>query len=215
MKSKSLQLGIAMAAAGLCLQPQAAPAAQGDWLVRAGVGLVTPKSDNLTITGLGEVQVDDGTSLTIEAAYFLTDNWSVELLAAYPFSHDVDLDGAEGTAKIGEVEHLPPTVSVQYHFLPAGAFRPYVGLGLNYTTFFSEKTTGPIAGTDLSLDDSWGLAAQIGADYTISDNWFVNGVIRWIDIDSDATLDGGDLGEVEIDPYVFQLQAGYRFGKGN
>ena len=76
-----------------------------------------------------------------------------------------------------------------------------------------EKTTGALAGTDLSLDDSWGLAGQVGVDYGLSEKWFLNAAVRYIDIDSDATLDGADIGTVEIDPFVYQLQVGYRFGK--
>jgi len=87
-----------------------------------------------------------------------------------------------------------------------------VGAGLNYTTFMDEETEGPLAGAELSLDDSWGLAAQLGLDVGITENWFVNAGLRWIDIDSDAELSGNTLGEVEIDPFVYQLQVGYRFG---
>ena len=31
----------------------------------------------------------------------------------------------------------PPTVSLQYHFLPDAKFQPYAGFGVNYTHFFS------------------------------------------------------------------------------
>jgi outer membrane protein len=214
MKSRTLQLGLAIAAIGLCTQPMTALAAKGDWLIRGGLGVVDPKSDNLTIDGLGEVQVDTGTSFTIEGTYMFADHWGVELLAAYPFTHDVDLDGAEGgSVEIGQVKHLPPTLSLQYHFNPEGRFRPYVGAGVNFTAIFDEKARGPLAGSDLKLDNSWGLAGQLGLDIGITDNWFGNFGVRYIDIDSDAKLDGKDLGTVEIDPWVYQAQIGYRFGK--
>ncbi|MEQ1800935.1 MAG: OmpA family protein [Gammaproteobacteria bacterium] len=219
MKSRSLRLGIALAAAGMCLQPLTATAAKGDWLLRAGVGVVDPKSDNLT-TPLGELQVDTGTSATIEGTYMFADKFGVELLAAYPFTHDVDLDGA-GT--IAEVDHLPPTLSLQYHFNPDGTFRPYIGAGLNYTTFMNEKAKGgALAANDLadpSLDDSWGAAGQVGIDVGLTGNWFLNAAVRYIDIDSDLELtdtETGDtvqLGTVEIDPFIYQVQVGYRFGK--
>jgi outer membrane protein OmpA-like peptidoglycan-associated protein len=111
------------------------------------------------------------------------------------------------------VEHLPPTLSLQYHFNPDGTFRPYLGAGINYTTFLNEDTKGALAGTDLELDDSWGAAGQIGADIGLNYNWFLNLAVRYIDIDSDAELDGGELGEIEIDPFIYQAQIGYRFGK--
>jgi len=215
VKSRSLQLGLALAVAGLCLQPLTAVAAKGDWLLRAGVGIVDPKSDNLTLADDSEVQVQNGTSATIEGTYLFADHLGVELLAAWPFSHDVEIDGVSGD--VATVEHLPPTLSLQYHFNPNGRFRPYIGAGLNYTTFSNEETKGALDGTSLKLDDSWGPAGQIGADIGINENWFVNLVVRYIDIDTDATLsdDEGstDLGTIEIDPFIYQAQVGYRFGK--
>ncbi len=213
MNSRSVRLGIALAAAGLCLQPLTATAAKGDWLLRGGIGIVDPKSDNLELSPEAVIQVDTGTSFTIEGTYMFADHWGVELLAAYPFTHDVDIDGAEGAGNIGEVDHLPPTLSLQYHFNPDGTFRPYIGAGINYTAIFNEDTKGALAGSDLELDDSWGAAGQVGVDVGLTDNWFLNLAVRYIDIDSDAKLDGSDLGTVEIDPFVYQAQVGYRFGR--
>lgn len=192
----------------------------GDFIFRAGVGIVDPKSDNLSVPALdATVQVDSGTSLTLTGAYMFTDNWAFEVLAAWPFQHDIDVDIVGlGTAPLGETEHLPPTFSLQYHFAPDAVFQPYVGLGLNYTTFFSEEVTAEAVSlgiTDLSLDDSFGIAAQIGADWILNDKWLVNFDARWINIESDATVvlggDSVDIGTVEIDPYVLSVEIGYRF----
>ncbi len=218
MQSRKLPIGVALATVGLCLQPLTALAAKGDWLLRGGVGVVNPKDDNLDLGPvLGEVQVGNGTSLTLEGTYMLANHWGVELLVAYPFTHDVYLDGGEGggLGNVAEVDHLPPTLSLQYHFNPDGRFRPYIGAGVNYTTFLNEDTKGALAGADLELDDSWGPAGQIGIDFgsAVNDNWFLNLAVRYIDIDSDAQLNGGELGEVEIDPIIYQAQVGYRFGK--
>ena len=117
-------------------------AEQGDWLFRIGGSLVAPKSDNLKGPALdgAKVEVDDGYSLTFSGAYFLTNHWAVEVLAAAPFKHDVDVGGAD----IAETKHLPPTLSLQYHFLPDGKFQPYVGAGVNYTIFFDDGAEGTL-----------------------------------------------------------------------
>src|SRR5690606_26809255 len=107
----------------------------------------------------------------------------------------------------GEVEHIPPTLSLQYHFMPDSRFRPYVGAGVNYTLFSGERPDG------LELDNSVGLALQAGIDVGINDNWFLNYAIRWIDIESDGTLIGQKLGTIAVDPWVFGLHLGYRFGR--
>jgi OOP family OmpA-OmpF porin len=140
----------------------------------------------------------------------MTDNLSVELLAAYPFEHDIALRGGGG--KVASTEHLPPTLSLQWHFMPQNEFKPYVGVGLNYTGFFSTKTYNALDGTNLSLGSSWGWAGEIGTDIMLGENWLANFSMRYIDIDSDARLDGASLGTVEIDPYVITVAVGYKFG---
>jgi outer membrane protein len=176
---------------------------QGDWLIRFGLSNVDPKSDNSPL-----VSVDSAASATFNFTYMMTDNWAVEVLAAYPFEHDISLVGGP---EVGSTEHLPPTVSLQYHFMADRAFQPYVGAGVNYTMFFSEDTYGPLAGADLSLDDSWGLAFELGADFMLNEQWFLNASFRYIDIETDASLNGVFQGTVEIDPWVYGAHLGFRF----
>lgn len=176
---------------------------QGDWLIRAGASYVDPKSNNHEI-----VSVDSGSSFTFNFTYMMTDAWAVEVLAAWPFKHDINLlDGTE----VASTKHLPPTFSLQYHWAPLSKFQPYVGLGLNYTIFFDTKTTGPLTGVDLDLGNSLGLAGDIGADLMLNDNWFLNASIRYIDIETKAKLDGVSIGKVNISPWVYSANVGFRF----
>jgi len=206
----------------------AAQAEQGDWLIKGGATLVSPKSDNLKLGDLevpdvgmvtnAKLDVKDATSFGFTITYMYTDNWGVELLAAVPFKHDIklsfDLDGQSMAAKIGDTKQLPPTLSLQYHFMPDQMFSPYVGAGINWTLFSSEKLD-PALGAKLSLPDSFGFAAQIGADIYFSKQWFANADIRYIQIETDAkiTSDGvtEKLGTVKINPIVYSLMIGYRF----
>ena len=204
MRSLHRILVIAAAGAVVVFSSAANAYEKGDWLLRVGVGHVDPKSDNGLVAS-----VDSGTALVFNGTYFFTPNVGFEILAATPFSHDIKL-AADGT-KVGETKHLPPTFSLQYHFDTAGAFNPYVGAGLNYTLFFDEETTGPLAGTSLELDGSVGLAAQFGADFEVSEKISLNFDVRWIDINTDAELDGAALEEVEIDPVVYSLAAVWKF----
>lgn len=192
----------------------------GDWLVRGGITSVNPddESGNVFVAGgdLGVgVSVDNNAQLGLNLAYFLNKNWAVEVLAATPFSHDIELNTV---GALGETKHLPPTVSALYYFdMGDSNVHPYVGLGLNYTVFFDEGFTAAneTAGfSDLDLDDSFGLSTQVGIDVDINEQWFFNASVRWIDIDTEATFKlGADTGtvDVEIDPYVYTLSLGYRF----
>lgn len=189
-------LGLAFTAAAQAAEPSA-------WVLRFGVHDVDPKSNNSDI-----VSVDSARMLTFNLTRMLDEHWGVEVLAALPFQHDISLKTG---GKVAEVKHLPPTLSVQYHFAPNAKFRPYVGAGLNATIFFSEHTTGALEGHDLSLGTSFGGAAQAGMDFDITDTWFLNADLRWLDIDTKAKLDGASLGNVAIDPLTFGISVGRRF----
>ncbi|MER2530538.1 MAG: OmpW family outer membrane protein [Candidatus Competibacter sp.] len=208
MSTKMLKTALAAALASGLMTGIAEAYQAGDWLVRAGIWGIYPKSDNLNLGPNADINVDDGYSLGFNITYMATPNIGIELLGAWPFSHDISLSGV-GT--IGDTKQLPPTISVQYHFLPDSNFRPYVGLGLNYTFFFDEGTKGALSGSDLKLDDSWGLAAQVGMDFDVAPNWFLNVDVRYIDIDTKAKLDGVSIGTVEIDPWVVGFNVGTRF----
>ena len=198
--NKALLAGIVL---GLGFSGTATAFEPGDWLLRVGASYVAPASNNHET-----VSVESATSATVNLTYMMTDCWALELLAAYPFKHDLELQ--DGT-KIGSTKHLPPTLSLQYHFRPTEKLQPYLGIGVNFTSFFDEKTTGPLTGTDLNLGDSWGLAGQAGFDLLLNDKVFLNLDFRYIDIDTKARLDDVSLGKVEIDPWVVGGHIGFRF----
>ncbi|MGE3482480.1 MAG: OmpW family protein [Gammaproteobacteria bacterium] len=206
----STGLGVFMVAASA-----AATAAPGDWLVRVGPVSVSPNDESGELSGIagGEVSVAGDTSLGITIGYMLSDKLGIGVLGALPFKHEISGEGSiAGLGAIADVEHLPPTVTLQYHFSPEAGVRPYVGAGLNYTTFFSEETKGALDGTDISLDASFGLAVEAGVDVDINQDWFLSAQFWYIDIATTAELSGG-IGKVDVDinPWVFMLGAGRSF----
>ncbi len=189
------------AAIALLVAPTAFAQSKGDFTVGIGGHNVKPTSDNGALAGgTLPVEVGDNVRPTITGEYFIADNLGLEVIAALPFTHDIDI---KGLGRIGETKHLPPTVSLQYHFgAPDATVKPFVGAGVNYTWFYSEKTEGPLAGSELKLSNSWGAALHAGIDFKVG-----NGAIRIdarkIDIDTDVRLDGDELGTVNIDPIVY------------
>lgn len=189
-----------LAVAALAFGAPALAQDAGDWTFSIGAHVVAPKSDNGSLAG-GALEADVGNDWkpTITAEYFVRDNLGIEILAALPFKHDIELNGV----KAGSTKHLPPTVSLQYHFRNGSKVTPFVGAGVNYTRFFSTDSTGPIDGTNLDLSSSWGLAAHAGLDFAIADNKWIRVDARWMDIDTDVKVDGTDVGTVNIDPMVY------------
>jgi outer membrane protein len=202
---KRIVTGIALAIAAFGMNAQAA---EGDWVLKVGVHQVSPKSDNGRLAG-GALKADVGDDArpTISLEYLFTPNWGLEVLGALPFQHEVRLNGA----KAADVKHLPPTVSVQYHFMPGEQFSPFIGVGLNYTRFFSIHEKGPLAGTSLDLSDSWGGAVHAGVDFKLNERWSFTADVRWMNIETDAKVNGAKVGTVKIDPFVYGIAVGYRF----
>jgi outer membrane protein len=200
---KVLSLGAAAALSASTL----VAAEAGSFAVKFGAHVVDPKSDNGSLAGGAlDVTIDDDIQPTVMIEYYVTQHLGIELIAAAPFQHDVQLNGTQAAT----FKHLPPTVSVQYHF-GDGRVSPYLGAGLNYTLVFDEETTGPLAGTNLSLSNSMGLAAHVGVDVRLSEKWDIGLDARWLDIDSDASVNGAEVGTVNVDPIAYGLYFQRRF----
>ncbi|UWS09041.1 OmpW/AlkL family protein [Phaeobacter inhibens] len=193
---------LALSAALAALAGPALAQSQGDWTLGVGIANVNPKSDNGTVAGAAAT-IDDDTALTFTAEYFIRDNIGIELLAASPFEHDISLNGTYTAT----TKHLPPTLSVNYHFPTQTKFKPFVGVGINYTTFFEESSPAGV----ISLDDSVGLALNLGADWQISDRGALRVNVRYMDIETDVTLNGTKIGTAEIDPVTVGFGYVHRF----
>ena len=207
----------------------------GDIIVRAGAITVNPKADSSSVkvdqgplAGAdlgGKATMSSDTQLGLNFAYMLTSNWGIELLAASPLEHDVKIKGtALGAAngKLGSLKHLPPTLSLVYYPLDAkAAFQPYVGAGINYTWVYDEHVGSEASANGFSnfkANNSWGMAFQVGADYMLTDNVMINAQVRYIDIDTTATVENNAVApgtrakvNVDVDPFIYMVGLGYKF----
>ncbi|AQV96243.1 OmpW family protein [Cupriavidus necator] len=215
MKTLSLRTRLTCSAIAACamLGAFATPAAaaddaQGNWMVRLRATYLdmADKSDAIRALGVPSdaITVNNKWIPELDVTYFFTPHIAAELVLTVPQSQNVYLNGD----KIGSFKHLPPTLLVQYHFLPNGTFRPYVGAGLNFTRIWGEN----IANNSLQLD-SWSVAPalQIGMDYKLTKNWFLNADIKKIWLSSDVKAGGVKVSKVNLDPWLFSMGVGYRF----
>ncbi len=231
MKATKLAVALLAAMGASAVATPAMAYEAGDWLVRGRIINVNPNDDSGQLyvappgsgyIGVGDgVEVDDDTVPELDITYMITRNWGVELILGYS-EHTVK--GEKNWNILGDVidtKVLPPTLTLQYHFLPDSNIRPYVGAGINYTYFFDEEVAGNVldtAGSDVELDSSWGFAAQAGVDIAINQDWFVNLDVKYIDIDTEAhftnVADGAYTKariKADIDPFVWGVGIGRRF----
>ncbi|WP_207460038.1 OmpW family outer membrane protein [Azospirillum sp. SYSU D00513] len=181
----------------------------GDIVLRARALAVVPdeKADihsGGADTGL-DARVSNDVIPELDLSYFVTDNIAFELIAGTT-KHDVKVK--QLGADLGSVRLLPPTLTVQYHFLPKERFSPYVGAGVNWTLFYDEKSSA-LGSVDYS--NSLGLAAQAGFDYFITDNWLLNVDVKKIWLDTNVKVSGGLRADANLNPWLFGVGVGYKF----
>lgn len=193
-----------------------APDVGGNQVMAGGAALAPPAG----------IDVDDAYSLGVDITYMVNDNFGVELMLDTSSKHDIKGTGNLAGVSVGEVSVLPPSLIAVWHFMPKNNIRPYAGAGLNYTMFFSESTTGQftstmdtvvggVTSTDVSVDDTLSLIAQVGVDIDINKDWYVSFDAKYIDMDTTATVkvNGVDTAIIDFDlnPLVLGVGVGTSF----
>ncbi len=199
-----------------------ANASAGDLFWRVRAIYISPDESSETILDSGsEVAVDSQLAPEFDVTWMFARHWGMELVLATA-RHDLAAKGgALDKANLGSVGLLPPSLLVQYHFLPEGSARPYVGLGLTVATFYNynlSATLDDLGVEKLVLSDSVAPAAQLGIDIDVSPNWFLNLDLKYAKVETDVKIvpqgvpgDALDLVTVDIDPWIVGLGLGYRF----
>jgi outer membrane protein len=173
---------------------------EGSLLVRARA--VHLDSANKDTTGLG-LEINNKWLPEVDFTYFLSPNLAAELILTVPQKHTMTAGGAN----IGSLRHLPPTLTVQYHF-DLGGVKPYVGAGLNYTRFSSVNLLGGAA--DVKRN-SFGPALQVGVDVPLTGNMYLNFDVKKVFIKTDVLAGGVKAGTFKVDPLLVGMGLGWRF----
>ena len=198
-----------LAVAAVCAMTSGAAFAQqaeGPWLVR--VRAVNLDSANKDSTGL-DLSVNNKVIPELDISYFFTPNIAAELILTYPQKHDLRSGGVD----IGSLKHLPPTLLAQYHFTNFGGFKPYVGVGINYTNFSSVNFDPAVqaALTPSIKRNSWGAALQVGFDIPLTKQLSLNFDVKKVYIKTDVYSGDVKAGTFKVDPVLVGVGLGYRF----
>lgn len=191
------------------------------WTGKVGYNEFYPQVSSGQITGIpgSSIDVGKGGGLFVSAAYSFDEHVGAELAFGVPPRLDIIGEGTVSSAgKIGDAKIYAPILMGQYHFAPGSAFRPYVGVGVTYVKFASVRTS-PILGQLLnpggalgaSIDNAWGVAAQVGASYAISPAWSVDGSIVPMRVKTTARLTTGQSVDVKVNPIAVNLSLAYHF----
>ncbi|MCO7246881.1 OmpW family outer membrane protein [Halomonas sp. Mc5H-6] len=195
----------AVITAGFAMASQAALAyTAGDIFVRGGVAKTDIASDN-TNAGGADFDVESENGYSYGVGYLFHDKFGIELNSGEGFEHDLTTAAGDDA---GSVERLP--INALFNYYPMGGvdsrIQPYVGVGLNYTNFYSEDI-----GAGIKVDDSYGAIGQAGLDLAVTNNIMLNGYVSYADVDADITSNGNNVGAVDIDPVTVGGGVTYRF----
>lgn len=185
----------------------AAPAVMadaGDILVRLRAVSVNPDVSSTNTVATLNPSLSNEIVPELDFTYFFSKNLAAELILGTA-RHELKSNGAS----LGKISHLPPTLTLQWHFNPEGQVRPYVGAGLNYTMFYDNDLK--LGGSKLDVDNSFGAALQAGVDIGLTKNVFLNLDVKKIWIDTDVKLNGAKVGNLGIDPWVYGVGVGMKF----
>jgi outer membrane protein len=183
----------------------------GDLVLGASIIGVLPSNGGNTSIG-GTPHASATATPQLDLSYFLTPNFAVNVIAATS-RHDVSVRGlAGGNIDLGRVWALPPTVTLQYHPLPASRFSPYLGVGLNYTVFYGEGGGRSTGISHVDVENAWGFALNAGVDYEITPRWVANVDVKRLWLRPDVSVNHGAVrGEANLDPWIIGAGMRYRF----
>ncbi len=190
--------------------PAFAGSESGNFMVRVQGTVVDPDSSaNVAGMPTADAEVDTEVLPTLTLTYFLSKNLALELFCCFAKLEAEGTKGPINNVDLGDFWVFPPALTLQYHFDSFGAFKPYVGAGVQYIHFFSEGTSD--LGPKINLDDAVGFTLQAGIDVSLGDGWYLNADVKKTWIDTDASWGAVASADVEIDPWIYSLGVGYRF----
>ncbi len=194
------------------------------WQVRLRGLAVIPNESAEIGTINGDVSINNKFIPELDFTYFFTKNIAAELILGTT-KHNVHTTGSNLTAiggaasadvDLGSVWLLPPTLTAQYHLYVAKGIKPYIGAGVNYTIFYSVDEGKTVK--DVDYKNKFGFATQLGADFDITDKFFLNVDAKYIFLKTDVTVDASNLAKdlsipatVDINPFLVGAGIGYRF----
>lgn len=213
---QSAHRSAAIAAAALFAAVGAAQAQNN--IVKLGISNYTTHSRTGGISGIGVppgADAETGDAVTAILAYerLLTPNIGAEIVLGIPPRIRARATGS--VAFLGDdvlsARNVSPTFFVNYHFgTPRSTWRPYLGVGINYTRFVGIESR---IASDVRMSDSTGWAAQAGIDYSLDRRWSLFASVAALQVKSNLVAVGATVLQTTIDfrPVVYSFGAVYKF----
>lgn len=166
------------------------------WVDLSGDGLIAGDGGDYD---LGSFDADTGYGGAINL--FLTRRLSAEIALT-----EVKPEGRiqfGGETVVGELDMLPITGVLQYHFNPEGRVDFWVSGGVAYLMFdeFEGDDLGSIDIDDVDIDDDYGSVWGVGASFNLAGGLAIVGDAKYVLSSNTITTSVGDA-EIELNPLI-------------
>ncbi len=211
MRLKSLVVAMAAMTLLAPLASQAQSTGDNPWMIRVRAVDLLWQNGQSGVAQAANLKAANQVIPEFDVSYFFTKNIAAELVLTYP--QQVTINSGPGQNQAGKISALPPSLLLQYHFTELGAFKPYVGAGVNYT-IFGNRANFPALGNGYQVDQSsLGFAGQVGMDYMLDKNWGLNVDVKYITMSTNvSTYPGGvNSGKLTLNPWTPGIGVTYKF----
>ena len=190
-------------------------AQESPWMIRVRALYIDPAHRSDPIPALAvpshAIRVENRWAPELDISYFFSKQLAAELVLAFTKLDARVSRSAVGAFDAGSFKALPPTLTLQWHFLPDAQFRPYVGAGLNYPRLSDMKLGNGVTGPLKLERSSVGPALQAGIDIALGGAWFLNFDAKKVWIRTDLKSNGTTLSTLKVNPWLLGVGLGYRF----
>ncbi|MBW3564041.1 MAG: outer membrane beta-barrel protein [Acidobacteria bacterium] len=165
------------------------------------------------------LELEDDTGYGVAVNFYLGSRFSTEigLSLIEPDVITTETNDQSGTfINTTDVEVIPVTAVLQYHFNPDGPFDLYIGGGVAYVLVDDvEGDNVDQAGFDrIAIDEDAGFAANIGLNYWFGNTFGLNIDAKYVPLESSANVifgSGTTTDEININPLLLSGGISIRF----
>lgn len=216
----TLQLGLAIRlghAGGAGSRSAIDEVSSSKWIVKGGLtSLTLADRVDLKVGGVllpgADLSTFEHQTPSIQIGRFLTNNVALNATLGFPPTIDIFGGGTIGALpKLGEVTYGPTVLTLQYHPLRSGIFRPYVGAGASYMIVFDTEDG---AFGDLEVENDLAFAFEAGVDIMASRNMGVFFDVKkaLLRPKTFGTFNGATVeGQTRLDPWAFSGGLSFHF----
>lgn len=165
-----------------------------------------------------EIDIEADAGFGVAANIFFSDRISAEFAVSQidPETNVTRRRTIGGSGPGGNLEIMPVTAVLQFHFAPNGFLDPYIGAGAAYVIYDFSASQGVHNISEIDFDDDVGLAINAGLGIRLGDRFGITLDGKYVPIESDASAvvvssNQERVGTFDVSPIILSAGLSLRF----